>query len=165
MPYPNYLIHYNKNHDPKTGRFAFNPNHITVKKDGNTTLSSYSSEKDVFRTKKGSSLADAAATEVKIKDTNPIMQENYSRIGRSALNLYKKTNDINKAMAYIKQEMGDEPYRSVITNIDLGGGQNYTLYQLDVIGNKDIYTTYGDAVATYLKDYTSREDYLNKFDV
>ena len=79
--------------------------------------------------------------------------------------LSKKTNDISKAMSFIKEQMGDEPYRSVITDIDLGNGQKYVLYQLDIIGNQNVYTTYGDSVATYLKDYTNREDYLKKFEV
>ena len=156
MNYPTYLIHFNKNHDPKTGKFTFNFNHIETQKDGATTLSSYKSEKDVFRTKKGVSLVDT-------RDSS--LMSDYNRIGKSAIELYKKTNDISKAMSFIKEQMGDEPYRSVITDIDLGNGQKYVLYQLDIIGNQNVYTTYGDSVATYLKDYTNREDYLKKFEV
>lgn len=150
-----YLIHFNPNHDPKTGKFTFNKNNVTISRNGPTELTTYVSEKNVFKTKnKGSLMADGH---------NENIMQFYDKIGRNAARIYEEEKDVNKAINYIYNQIKDEPYRLVMQSTDVGGGQKWTSYQLDLIGDKYIYTTFGDSGVTYGKMFDTRDEYNKKF--
>lgn len=116
MEYPSYLIHFNPNHDPKTGRFDFS-------KEGYKTLKSeYKSD-----------VKDARKEFRKVlKDTgkNKLFQSNESRIeaialvdkfaSKKSLELFNKYIDLNKYKAEMNgKELKKIPMQHYFTELGL----------------------------------------------